>query len=784
MKIALKTADGVHYLSAINGGGQDIVAVPTSRGDCELFQVIGPLEFGGIIALRTFDGSHYLSAENGGGQGVSADADKALEWESFKIIGPDGRTDGWPVDSGDKLSLLTYDGAHYLCAENGGGQGISANRTSPEAWETFTVNIVEHSETVTSKRVIHISDPHFTDNSWTFDIGDNHITDDQDSKRKAETLVTYLTKNRLQLGTKTLVITGDLTDSGQDGDLNIAVDFIETLSKEGFEVYSIPGNHDYTFEGLLYFADEAKRQSFINRITGYDDYPHVVDLGNSWLVLLDSMKAEMDENNYGLDWSPRIPPVDRYGPHPPPYLKDGDQRAQGKLGDQQLSDLSTKLSGLQAGRAGGKKVVVCLHHSPLHSPQNDADGCLDDAESFLRKVKDQIDCLLFGHTTARPEILQETIPGLYEQNTYGIPIINCENLEHMNPKIGQITVVDMEWERSEVYWTDTNDPARFPIVTKGKVPPSAIPIVNANYQIGDSRLVQPSQQAVYGVHLNALATGLHNPVTYTWIFDRGTVLEKHANGQAVDIELEIGGPGGPYVYDHTVTVIASGGGVNVEKTIRVSLPQPSVTLRPDYASAWSGKDSQTISPSQTLPVSVQIQNTGAFVRYATLFKLVPVNASSSGFFGNLSHTWTPTPEQQLSASTAVYRIPPHLGYKITVSVEVTDQIGQKASASCFVTGLMQAGQVHIDPGDLPILYKHKWPPDTLWIVALAPDNPIMNIAGQTVLFKADPTNRTGGTMTVGGHSVNLPKPDLKCVPAKVRAQTIRTFPDGKHLVLP
>jgi hypothetical protein len=638
MRIALKTSDGVHYLSAINGGGQGVSATPASVGDCEKFQVIGPLVFGGYVAFRTFDGSHYLSVSN---RGVSADAVEVKQHEAFMVVGPNQRTDGGPVNTGDKIFLH---GQHYLSTENG-GEGDPT---------TFTVSIVESSESISSKRVIHISDPHFTDNTWVWDTEGNQIP--VDTKTKGTTLANYLINNISQLGTDRVVITGDLTDSGQDGDLDVAVDFIETLRRGGFKVYSVPGNHDYSWEGILLFGDEAKRQRFISRITGYNDYPHVIPLGDTSLVLLDSLKAEMDENNYGLDWTPR------WSWHPPPYLKDADQRAQGKLGDQQRADLRATLIGLQAGRRAGKKVLVCLHHSPFRTPEKnpDDDGCLDDGGDFMEVVKNNVDCLLFGHTGA----LQESYHT--EQITWQIPIINSENLENMYPYVGVITVVDMEWERSEVYWTNHIKP----LVTEGNVMPTPVPAVHVDYQIDAPRAVEPqfyaasnrdpssgsshsmdgfSRVIVGGVHLNALATGLRNPVTYTWIFDRGTVYERQVAGQTVDVDLDIPPP---FVFDRTATVIASGGGANVERSIELTFPRPSVTVVPDYAAAWA--ESESLHSSRTQPVSIRMQKDGLFIQFAIIFKHVPVSVTTSGLFGTLLYNWSPPAEEQPSPGKAVY----------------------------------------------------------------------------------------------------------------------------------
>lgn len=50
-----------------------------------------------------------------------------------------GSTGGSQVQYGGNISLQTYDGAHYVCAENGGGDKLVANRKEARQWETFTI---------------------------------------------------------------------------------------------------------------------------------------------------------------------------------------------------------------------------------------------------------------------------------------------------------------------------------------------------------------------------------------------------------------------------------------------------------------------------------------------------------------------------------------------------------------------------------------------------------------------------------------------------------------------
>jgi len=195
------------------------------------------------LKLKTYDGAHFVCAENGGRELV-ANRTEAHQWETFKIIGPNGKIDGSAVRNGDKISFQTYDGTHFVCAENGGGQELIANRTEAHQWETFTVQFVSASAVpMPTMRIIHISDPHFTDSSRTLDAG--YIIDSQNSKLRSSVLSNYLINNKSHLRASKVVITGDLTDSGDKRDYLIAKAFVDKLKNNGFEVYSIPGNHDY-----------------------------------------------------------------------------------------------------------------------------------------------------------------------------------------------------------------------------------------------------------------------------------------------------------------------------------------------------------------------------------------------------------------------------------------------------------------------------------------------------------------------------------------------------------
>jgi 3',5'-cyclic AMP phosphodiesterase CpdA len=294
--------------------------------------------------------------------------------------------------------------------------------------------------------------------------------------------------NKSKLNADAIVITGDLVDSGDDdAAYSRAKEFINTLLGAGYKVYSIPGNHDYSRWGLLGMGSESCRTNFhkLPRTSpgGKDGYPWVIPVGNETLILLDSMKAELDEKSYGAtcvhplhigDYDMPLDPdsihgcmgLDFIAPVALAVPKSGDQLSEGKLGAPQLEALSSRLAGLQDGRLNGAKVVVCLHHKPFDC---DSSSQLDDADDFMARIKGQVDALLIGHATPDgtywmdgkpPDNRNSTTPTNWE-TTWEIPIVDCVNLQHAGPRgftpsdpAYPISLIDTSQNHIEVYFTD------------------------------------------------------------------------------------------------------------------------------------------------------------------------------------------------------------------------------------------------------------------------------------------------------------------------------------------
>ena len=86
------------------------------------------------IALRPVtDGvlDRYVSAIDGGGRELLADKERRGTWETFKLI-----------HLGDKRVALRSHNGGYIMAENGGGGRLIADRPHIRGWERFRMNVI------------------------------------------------------------------------------------------------------------------------------------------------------------------------------------------------------------------------------------------------------------------------------------------------------------------------------------------------------------------------------------------------------------------------------------------------------------------------------------------------------------------------------------------------------------------------------------------------------------------------------------------------------------------
>ncbi len=124
---AIKTANG-KYLCAEDGGGDVVNATRDKIGDWETFEVV---DLGkGDIALRSYNGDYVRVSKDG--KNLYADSDEIGNREKFQLI----------ILRNNKVAFKTYD-KKYLCAEDGGGGKVVADRDNIGSWETFELINVE-----------------------------------------------------------------------------------------------------------------------------------------------------------------------------------------------------------------------------------------------------------------------------------------------------------------------------------------------------------------------------------------------------------------------------------------------------------------------------------------------------------------------------------------------------------------------------------------------------------------------------------------------------------------
>ena len=201
------------------------------------------------------------------------------------------------------------------------------------------------------KKIIHLSDLH---------VGYG------DCETKLASVVTQIVASYRPASTYLVVITGDTVDNAnEDNAYKKALSILDPLTRAGFRILAVPGNHDY---GTGAVGDRKFVKLFKEAYFGdvSTSYPKLDIFEDAAFIGLDSMAAT-------FNW------LDNLG-------------ADGELGKQQLSALGEMLS---SDRLTGLKKVVYLHHHPF-----DGKGrahMLKDYKKFKQVIENRIDCLLFGH---------------------------------------------------------------------------------------------------------------------------------------------------------------------------------------------------------------------------------------------------------------------------------------------------------------------------------------------------------------------------------------------------
>lgn len=141
--VALRASNGM-YLSAEPGAGGKLAATKKTIGDNERFNVIivdnvasGTLADLSQLALRANNG-RLVCAENGGGQELVANRDQLGPWETFVIrrIGASEAPRLAGLVDGDNVALRAYSG-QFVCA--GGDDQVIAKQFCVTQRETFSI---------------------------------------------------------------------------------------------------------------------------------------------------------------------------------------------------------------------------------------------------------------------------------------------------------------------------------------------------------------------------------------------------------------------------------------------------------------------------------------------------------------------------------------------------------------------------------------------------------------------------------------------------------------------
>ncbi|MEA2605154.1 MAG: hypothetical protein QOF89_6146 [Acidobacteriota bacterium] len=141
--VKLKTYDGVHYVSARNGGGSDVNAEASAATYDETFSLVdvngGQLMSGDVVYLQVLEGQ-YITANDGGGSDVVAQHYTPVGWERFTIEKTWGTGQ---IVSGNPVAFRTENG-HYWSAIDGGGGELLAPYLGVVTWEVFTIDLTHN----------------------------------------------------------------------------------------------------------------------------------------------------------------------------------------------------------------------------------------------------------------------------------------------------------------------------------------------------------------------------------------------------------------------------------------------------------------------------------------------------------------------------------------------------------------------------------------------------------------------------------------------------------------
>jgi 3',5'-cyclic AMP phosphodiesterase CpdA len=241
-------------------------------------------------------------------------------------------------------------------------------------------------------KIIHLSDLH---------IGH------EDCGERFHTITGNLCSRMLPAEDYIIVITGDITDNGNDpGQREEAASSLRELENRGYRILAVPGNHDYgtgtmgNIKNVKVFKETFFKDPDIS-------YPKTDIINNILFIGLDSTAEE-------LNWHDRI-------------------FAQGELGREQLDRLEKILN---IPEINSMTKVVYLHHHPFDFKFGRQ---LKDSEDLKKIISNRINILLFGHYHRSKQSAYKIHHG-----TWGIPrCYNAGTSTHKNENLGFHRVIDL-----------------------------------------------------------------------------------------------------------------------------------------------------------------------------------------------------------------------------------------------------------------------------------------------------------------------------------------------------
>ena len=222
------------------------------------------------------------------------------------------------------------------------------------------------------KKFIHLSDLH---------IGDDEQTSEN---QYLKVIIDHILRRYKTVKNKPVIlITGDITDNGQEDEYKKAVELLSIFKTNGFILKIVPGNHDYGPCGNIY--TEKSQDNFKKYILEelleiklsyttnglFDVYPIVEEVDGVVYIALDSV---IDNDNELLHF------------------------ASGEMGERQLK----KLAGILRGYIKTDKVrVAYFHHHPV---ERSSFLKMDDAQKVMGVLSDVVDFICFGHKHKEEEL--------------------------------------------------------------------------------------------------------------------------------------------------------------------------------------------------------------------------------------------------------------------------------------------------------------------------------------------------------------------------------------------